>query len=446
MNDLFSDISYDDNKEFPKVSIEDEGKNDHSIIEENLEGSEDKIENNLFEIFTNLNYPSCPEKLEKINLDKLLNISSEMDSKENINDNNLDSNFNIITTHSFNTYSVSSCLNKIKFLKNLKEENSKFESTYKVNTPSSENVQKSNILVTEDLDSLIKNVKSMPFIPKLQKINPISNIQSSKNDDNSINKKKRKNKRKRRSDRDRYYKEYMEDSGDRSPKSRKLISPITKNWDDIAIEEYNSFDVEDKENSFESILSQYNSMKQPPKDILVISKFLNEPTHSNTSNENNSNTENMPQPLSPKSNEQEEKILQTSVTINKSKSDVVKTMSESSASSLNKVNENTNTNGKELFSNKQNKNQNVNTNKSLIENDNNNELIIKLKELNKDSSDIWNKNSPISSTSSNSSLSNMSDEEISYPQNLHLKKHKLESLRYSSILTPPTPPQPIEEN
>jgi len=330
----------------------------------------------------------------------------------------------------------------------LKEENSKFESTYKVNTPSSENVQKSNILITEDLDSLIKNVKNMPFIPKLQIMNPISNIQSSKNDDNSTNKKKRKNKRKRRSDRDRYYKEYMEDSGDRSPKSRKLITPITKNWDDIAIEEYNNFDVEDKENSFESILSQYNSMKQPPKDILVISKFLNEPTQSNPSNENNSNIENMSQPLSPKSNVQEDKILQSSGTMNKSKSDTIKTMNESSASSPNKICEYSNINGKELSNNKQsqNQNQNFNTNKNFIENDNDNELTIKLKELNKDSSDIWNKNSPISSTSSNSSLSNMSDEEISYPQNLHLKKHKLESLRYSSILTPPTPPQPIEEN
>jgi len=83
MNDLFSDNSYDDNNEFPKLSIENKEKNDHSIIEESLEGSEDKIEKNLFEIFTNLNYPSCPEKLEKINLDKLLNYSSEKDFKEN---------------------------------------------------------------------------------------------------------------------------------------------------------------------------------------------------------------------------------------------------------------------------------------------------------------------------------------------------------------------------
>jgi hypothetical protein len=41
----------------------------------------------------------------------------------------------------------------------------------------------------------------------------------------------------------------------------------------------------------------------------------------------------------------------------------------------------------------------------------------------------------------------MSDEETNYNTTLdNHKKNKLDSLKYKSILTPPTPPQPLDEN
>jgi len=407
MSNLFSENSIEVDKEFPKIPLESNETLDQSINEEDT--LKEDFEKNFHEIFTNLNYPSCPEKLEKINLENLLNNSIKMDSNDTRNEIDLECNFNIITTHSFNIYSVSSSLNKIKFLKNLKEENSKIESTYQVNTHSSENVQKSDILITEDLDSLINNVKSMPIVPKLQQMAPIINMQQIKRDDNSVNKKKKKNKRKRIKDRDRYYKEYMEDYGDRSPKSRKLMSPITKNWDDITIEESQYFDIEDKENSFEVLLSQYNSMKQLPKDIIVISQILNEPT--NYSSESSTTLEKKLSLPSPSSSSVASEFQNTT-----------KSLNELTPSSMNTK---------------------FNNNTSIIDNDNDDDSTLKFRGDNKD---IWNKNSPISSTSSNASVSNMSDEETNYSQSIHLKKHKLDSLKYNSILTPPTPPQPLEEN
>lgn len=300
-------------------------------------------------------------------------------------------------------------------MKNLKEENSKLESNYQVNTPSSENVQKSEILVTEDLDSLIKGVKSIPYIPKLEEMVPIP-----KRDVNTSSKKKKRNKRKRKSDR-----HYNENRGDRSPKSRKLI----KNWDDKTIEEAESFDIEDKENSFEAILNQYNSMKQPAKDILLINQILNQPINSNSTNEVSTSDEKKTSLPSPSSSEIPNITSPTSEISNK----LVDNSSPSP--SVDKPEEPTIKSG-----DKQNEQITESNNNETTNNDSSLKFI---KDINKDLSDLWNKNSPISSTSSNS---NMSDEETNYPQNINLKKHKLESLRYSSILTPPTPPQPLEEN
>ncbi|ORX88266.1 hypothetical protein BCR32DRAFT_324060 [Anaeromyces robustus] len=371
-------------------------------------------------------------------------MSNEINCSKNPKiDDNLDSDLNIITSHSFNEYSVSSGLNKIKFLKNLKEEISKQESTNSVNTHSSNNVQKSDILITEDLDSLIKGVQNMPVIPKLEKLRPMINKQySNKRDDSTINRKKKKNKRKRKNNN--YNKDYLDEDDDRSQKLRK-VNIFTKNWDDITIEESEYFDVEDKENSFESILNQYNSMKQLPKDILVINKILNEPTDKT----NNNNTSEL-------SLNAENKLYSITVDENKSMEIVDKSntknilMSKVENSDINKLNENNNKTiniePSEVL--KLNKEQKDNIASNNDENDDNssigfNEISHKLDfKANEDSIDIWNKNSP----SSNVSVSNMSDEEINYSNFVHRKKHKLENLRYNSILTPPTPPQPLEEN
>eukprot|EP00833_Pecoramyces_ruminatium_P010878 jgi/Orpsp1_1/1184910/evm.model.c7180000091498.1 len=284
MNDILSNNITENNKEIQKIPLDKDETLDQSI------NNEDFLKKyNIHEILTNLDYPSCPEKLEKINLDKLLNDGIDIKSKEVNNTNveeNLDCNCSIITSQSFKLYSVSSSLNKIKFLKSLKEENSKLENTYSVNTPSSDNVQKSDVLITEDLDSLIKGVKSMPVIPKLQQIVPILNKQPNKKDDSHVNKKKKRSKRKRKNERDRHGNECNDNDGEKSPKSRKINS-TNKNWDDITIQESQYFDVEDKENSFESILNQYNSMKQLPKDILVISQILNEPENKTKESDNN---------------------------------------------------------------------------------------------------------------------------------------------------------------
>jgi hypothetical protein len=55
-------------KEFQKIS-----SNNSKTIDQSNINKESSKNFNIHEIFTNLNYPSCPEKLDKINLDKLLN-------------------------------------------------------------------------------------------------------------------------------------------------------------------------------------------------------------------------------------------------------------------------------------------------------------------------------------------------------------------------------------
>ncbi|ORX44676.1 hypothetical protein BCR36DRAFT_586044 [Piromyces finnis] len=383
--------------------------------------AEEDFNKETLEIFKNLDYPKCPKKLEKINLDKLLNYSVETEINDPRNED-LSSFFHLITSHSFNTYSVSSGLNKIKFLKDLKEENSKSELNYQVNTPSSNNVQKSEILITEDLDSLIKGVKSIPYIPKLEKMAPLP-----KRDINtSSSKKKKRNKRKRKNEKDRHY---NENKDDRSLKSRKLV----KNWDDKTIEDYESFDIEDRENSFESILNQYNSMKQPPKDIIHINQILNQPIHAETNKEILNTDEkkiSLPSPSSPEINNKED-------IMNLSQENSTKLMNDCTPSLLdNKIEDKIVEKSKDEEKNKLEKKEDINKDTSFNF----------LKNINKEVSDMWNKDSPLSSNSSNSSVSNMSDEEINYSQSINHKKHILENLRYSSILTPPTPPQPLEEN
>jgi len=454
MNDIFSINVLEDNKEFSKIPDEKNETLDQSISNEELKNF------NIHEIFTNLDYPSCPEKLEKINLENLLNIDIDIDKKSmdmnssNI-DENLDYNFNIITSHSFNTYSVSSSLNKIKFLKSIKEENSKLENTYLVNTPSSDNVQNSDILITEDLDSLIKGVQSMPVIPKLQQIVPIINKQPIKKDENHMNKKKKRNKRKRKSERERerHSNEYNDDDGEKSPKSRKINSS-NKNWDDITIEESQYFDVEDKENSFESILNQYNSMKQLPKDILVISQILNEPNNETKNNDINKPLE-IPvikenKSISTESNKENISLINSSPSVSDNKILNINSMNEKEELTLSNGTENIELNKEKTSIPKLKDNRNLESNINEAINENSMKFKESIKtdniRINEDLSDIWNKNSPISSTSSNASSSNMSDEEINYNTPINHKKHKLEHIKYNSILTPPTPPQPLDEN
>lgn len=336
-------------------------------------------------------------------------------------------------------------------MKSLKEENSKLENTYSVNTPSSDNVQKSDVLITEDLDSLIKGVKSMPVIPKLQQIVPILNKQPNKKDDSHVNKKKKRSKRKRKSERDRHGNECNDNDGEKSPKSRKINS-TNKNWDDITIQESQYFDVEDKENSFESILNQYNSMKQLPKDILVISQILNEPENKTKESDNNNLFEvstAVEKKAVLESNKENVSSI-SSLTSNSDKSSNINSLNEkielTSLDNIEMIKSNRET--IQFQKEKNDKFFESGINKTLNENS------IKFKEciktndikINEDLSDIWNKNSPISSTSSNASSSNMSDEEINYSVTLNHKKHKLDHLKYNSILTPPTPPQPLEEN
>jgi hypothetical protein len=398
----------------------------------------------IHEIFTNLNYPKCPEKLEKINLDNLLN-NKKMKSKEIHeirNENDYDYDLNIITSHSFNKYSVHSTLNKIKYFKTLKEEKSKLEINSIVNTPSSDNIKQSDVLITEDLDSLIKGVKSMPVIPKLQQIVPIINKASNVNDDNHVNKKKKRSKRKRKNERKRRNNEYKDEDGNRSPKSRK-INNSNKNWDDITIEESQYFDIEDKENSFETILNQYNSMKQLPKDILVINQILNEPKNDNKNNENDNNPE---VKVTDGKRTTSESNKNNALLSGKKIKDTYSLNEKGEMLPSNKI-EIINLNNESIPES----NDNTNTMANKRENDN---ISLKLKEkpkkdikVNEDLSDIWNKNSPISTTSSNASVSNMSDEESNFNSTLdNHKNHKLEILKYKSILTPPTPPQPLEEN
>jgi hypothetical protein len=419
-------------KEFQKIS-----SNNSKTIDQSNINKESSKNFNIHEIFTNLNYPSCPEKLDKINLDKLLNKKINMEIKETNNykiEDNLDCNFNIITSQSFNTYSVCTCLNKIKYLKTLKEEISELETKNLVNTPSSNNVQHSDVLITEDLDTLIKGVKSIPVIPKLQRMVPIINKPLLKNDDNYMNKRKKRNRRKRKNERDRYSKEYIDEDGDRSPKSRK-INNINKNWDDITIEESQYFDIEDKENSFESILNQYNSMKQLPNDILVISQILNDPLDGSNNKANNDNSE--------IATANEKKIIPKSDKSNISLNSLSSENKKQNAQPLNEDVETTSPNKEIIQVSK------IET-KLLNKNSENNSLNLKghiksNNKINEEFSDIWNKNSPVSSTSSNASLSNMSDEETNYNTTLdNHKKNKLDSLKYKSILTPPTPPQPLD--
>jgi len=81
MNNLITNNTNEENNDLQK-NLETLENNDEKVDQLIIKDTvEEEFNKDLLEIFTNLDYPTLPDKLEKINLDTLLNYSLETEKE-----------------------------------------------------------------------------------------------------------------------------------------------------------------------------------------------------------------------------------------------------------------------------------------------------------------------------------------------------------------------------